>query len=86
MAQISKKLLSIFFSSAHDGVHEDNIINAALAFNKQFNIKHWVVHYDVSLKTIFEFQMTLKQFLIQLTYTIIKIIIATHLLFRKMCR
>ena len=57
-----KRLSSIFFSSAHDGVHEDNIINAALAFNKQFNIKHWVVHYDVSLKTIFEFQMTLKQF------------------------
>ena len=37
---------------SHPGSHEDNIINAAEAFNNQFNIKHWVVHYDVSLKRL----------------------------------
>ena len=48
---LGTKYTLIFFSSAHDGVHEDNIINAAMAFNKQFVLKHWIIHYDVSLNT-----------------------------------
>ena len=38
----------MIYRFAHEGVHEDNIIKAAEEFNKQFNIKHWVVHHEVS--------------------------------------
>ena len=45
--------LNFILSVSHEGVHEDNIVKAAEAFNKQFKIKHWVVHYEVTFN-VFE--------------------------------
>ena len=42
----------IIFRSSHEGIHDDNIINAAEAFNSHFNIKYWVVHYEVSNQSV----------------------------------
>ena len=44
--------LNFNLSVSHEGVHEDNIVKAAEAFNKQFKIKHWMVHYRVILTYI----------------------------------
>ena len=41
---------------SHEGVHKDNIVKAAEAFNNQFKIKHWVVHYEVSIDTLWNFE------------------------------
>ena len=48
---VLKSIYDIFRLS-HEGVREDNIIKAAEAFNNQFKIKHWVVHYEVSIDTL----------------------------------
>ena len=44
------------FSLCHDGIHEDNVIKAAEEFNNQFKIKHWVVHYEVSIDILWNFE------------------------------
>ena len=36
------------FRSGYECAHKDDIVDAAEAFNKQFNIKHWIVHFKVS--------------------------------------
>ena len=43
------------FRLSHEGMHEDNIVKAAEAFNNQFKIKHWVVHYEVSIDILWNF-------------------------------
>ena len=53
----------IIFRSSHEGIHDDNIINAAEAFNSQFNIKYWVVHYEVSHHSVVNAFLIDKQFL-----------------------
>jgi len=44
---VSNNLISYRFSSAKR--RQMNIFKAAEEFNDQFKIKHWIVHYDVSL-------------------------------------
>ena len=48
------------FRHSHEGIHEDNIVKAAEAFNNQFKIKHWVVHYEVSIDTSWSIETFIK--------------------------